>query len=141
VVEHRALVRTQLAIDAGDHLRRAGARLVPRRPRLDGTAAEPADQLPQPLGGGCPLFVARLAGTGVRQLLRNFGKVDLEVVNKDIVHGVFSSAFKPSKLGKRVLSRAVRRMAIEELTVYKDVTGAKAIMAESRPSPRTCDLY
>jgi hypothetical protein len=33
----------------------------------------------------------------VRQLLRNFGKVDLEVVNKDIVHGVLAAAFALSK--------------------------------------------
>ena len=108
---------------------------MPRRTRLDRATAQPADQLPQPFGGSRPLFIARLAGAGVRQLLRNFGKVDLEVVNKDIVHGVLSSDFELSKLGQQVLSRAVRRMFVERLTVYKDVTGAKAIMAESRLPP------
>ena len=133
MVEHGALVRAELAIDAGDHLGGAGSWLVPRRTRLDRATAQPADQLPQPFRGGRPLFIARLAGAGVRQLLRNFGKVDLEVVNKDIVHGVLSSDFELSKSGQKLLSRAVRRMFVERLTVYKDVTGAKAIMAESRP--------
>src|SRR3979411_138985 len=100
-----------------------------------GARAQAADQLSQPLGGSRPLFIARFAGTGVRQLLRNFGKVDLEVVNKDIVHGVVRRDFELSKLGKTILSRAVRRMFVETITVYKDVTGAKAIMAESRPPP------
>ena len=90
MVEHGALVRAELAIDAGDHLGGAGSWLVPRCTRLDRAPAQPADQLPQPFRGGRPLFIARLAGAGVRQLLRNFGKVDLEVVNKDIVH-VFSA--------------------------------------------------
>src|SRR2546423_803285 len=103
---------------------------LPSRPALP---PQPALQLPQPFRGGRPLFIARLAGAGVRQLLRNFGKVDLEVVNKDIVHGVLSSDFELSKSGQKLLSRAVRRMFVERLTVYKDVTGAKAIMAESRP--------
>ena len=135
VVEHGALVRTQLAVDARDHLRGTRTWLMPRCSRLDRATSQPADQLSQPLGGSRPLFIARLAGAGVRQLLRNFGKVDLEVVNKDIVHGVLSSDFQLSKLGQKVLSRAVRRMFVERLTVYKDVTGAKAIMAKSRPPP------
>ena len=89
VVEHRALVRTQLAVDTGDQLGSTGARLVPRRTGLGGTTAEPADQLTKPFGSSRPLFMARLAGAGVRQLLRNFWEVDLEVVNKDVVHCLF----------------------------------------------------
>jgi hypothetical protein len=135
VVENRTLVRTELAIDAGDHLRCTGARLVPGCTGLGRTAAEPADQLTKPFGSSRPLFIGRLTGAGVRQLLRNFGEVDLEVVNKDVVHCLLSWDFKLSKSGKKVLSRAVRRMSVETITVYKDVTGAKAIMAESRLPP------
>jgi hypothetical protein len=85
-VEYRALIGAQLTIDAGDHLRGAGAWLVPRRTGLGGAAAQPANQLTEPFGGSRPLFTARLEGAGVRQLFRNFWEVDLEVVNKDIVH-------------------------------------------------------
>jgi hypothetical protein len=89
-VEYRPLVGAQLTIDAGNHLCGAGAWLVPRRTGLGGAAAQPADQLTQPFGSSRPLLAARLEGAGVRQLFRNFWEVDLEVMNKDIVHGVIS---------------------------------------------------
>jgi hypothetical protein len=43
--------------------------------------------------------MAGIAGTSVRQLVRDFWKVDLEVVNKDVVHCLLSWDFKLSKSG------------------------------------------
>jgi len=51
-----------------------------------GTATKSPDQLPKPLGGSRPLLVTRFASTGVRQLLRDFRKIDLEVVDKNVMH-------------------------------------------------------
>jgi len=97
VVEHRTLLRAQLAIDAGDQLGGTGAWLVPHGTGLDGAAAQPADQLTQPFGGSRPLFAAGLPAPDVRELFGNFGEIDLEVVDKDIVHGVVLSQLRLSK--------------------------------------------
>ena len=49
-------------------------------------ATQSPDQLAQPLSGSRPLFVTRIAGPGVRQLLRDFRKIDLEVMDKNVMH-------------------------------------------------------
>ena len=88
MIEDLALVGAELAIDAGDQLARAGARLVRLHVRLNRLPAKPTDQLTQPLRRSRPLFVARFLAAGVRQLVGNLREIDLEVVNKDIMHGV-----------------------------------------------------
>jgi hypothetical protein len=55
---------------------------------LDRLPTEPADQLTQALRRSRALFVARFPALGVRQLVGNLRKIDLEVVNQDIVHGL-----------------------------------------------------
>ncbi len=51
-------------------------------------AAKPPDQLTQPLRRRRALFVSWFPAAGMRQLVGNLRKVDLEVVNQDIVHCV-----------------------------------------------------
>jgi len=135
VIEDLALVRAELAIDASDQLACAGARLVRLHVRLNRLPAKPTDQLTQPLRRSRPLFVARFLAAGVRQLVGNLREIDLEVVNKDIMHGVVLIRLQLIKAVKQNLSRAVRRMAQITRSVYKDVTGAIAIMSESRLAP------
>jgi hypothetical protein len=86
--------------DAGDQLARAGAWLVPLRLRLNRLPAEPPDQLTQTLRRSRALFGARFPATGVRQLIGNFRKIDLEVVNKDVVHGAGLIGLQLIKAGK-----------------------------------------
>jgi hypothetical protein len=88
MIEDRALVGAELTVDAGDQLARAGARLVPLRGRLDRFPAKAPDQLTQPLRCSRALFVTRFPAAGMRQLFGNLRKIDFEVVNQDIVHGV-----------------------------------------------------
>src|SRR4029077_4025393 len=136
MIETLALVWAELAVDAGDQLARAGARLMPFACRFDCLPAEPADQLPQALRRSRTLFVARFPALGVRQLVGNLGKIDLEVVNQDIVHGVVLIRLQLINVVSENLSRAIRRMALTTRSVYKDVTGAIDIMSESRGFPQ-----
>ena len=82
MIENLALVRAELPVDAGNQLARAGARLVPFACRLDRLPAEPADQLTQPLRRSRTLFVGRFPTLGVRQLVGDLRKIDLEVVTR-----------------------------------------------------------
>src|ERR1700731_4686397 len=134
--ENLALVRAEPPIAAGDQLARAGAWLVQFARRFDRLPTEPADQLTQPLRRSRALFGARFPALGVRQLIGDLGKIDLEVVNQDIVHGVVLIRLQLIKALSENLSRAVRRMALTTRSVYKDVTGAIDIMSESRGFPQ-----
>ncbi len=136
MIENLALVGAELPIDAGDQLAGAGAWLVPFACRLDRLPTEPADQLTQSLGRSRTLFDARFPALGVRQLVGDLRKIDLEVVNQDIVHGVVLIRLQLIKAVSENLSRAVRRMALTTRSVYKDVTGAIDIMSESRGLPQ-----
>jgi hypothetical protein len=66
---------------------------------------EAADQLPQPFSRSRTFFLPGLGSSGVCQLIRDFRKVDLKVVNKDIVHGVIASRLRVIEVGER---RAVK---------------------------------
>src|ERR1700731_1814300 len=103
MIENLALVRAELPIDAGDQLARAGAWLVQFARRFDRLPTEP-------LRRSRALFGARFPALGVRQLIGDLGKIDLEVVNQDIVHSVVLIRLQLIKALSENLSRAVRRM-------------------------------
>ena len=85
-VQDCPLIGAELAVDPGDHLGRGRPRSVGRRARSFGSAPQSPDQPPQPLGGRRALFVTRLAAMSMRQLLRDFRKIHLEVMDKNVMH-------------------------------------------------------
>ena len=87
VVQDRPLVGAELAVHPGDHLRGGRPGGVGRSACRFGAATQSPNQLPQPLGGSRPLFVRRFAAMRVRQLLRDFRKIDLEIVDQNVMHG------------------------------------------------------
>ena len=77
----------ELAIEGRIELGGGLLRRVLALRQLDGPRPQPSDQSPEALRGGGALLPPGRPGLGVRQLLRDFREVDLEVMKQDIMHG------------------------------------------------------